>query len=94
MLRADGTAYVLGMVPPTESVAIPGVSFLSERRIQGALMGSNRFRVDMPRIIDLYLQGRVKLDELISARLPLTAINDGFAAMRSGEIARDVIVFD
>ena len=82
------------MVPPTESVAIPGVSFLSERRIQGALMGSNRFRVDMPRIIDLYLQGRVKLDELISARLPLTAINDGFAAMRSGEIAHDVIVFD
>jgi S-(hydroxymethyl)glutathione dehydrogenase / alcohol dehydrogenase len=94
MLRIDGTAYVIGMVPPTERVSVPAADFLSEKGIRGAMMGSNRFRVDMPRIIDLYLQGRIKLDELISARLPLTAINDGFAAMRSGEIARDVIVFD
>ena len=84
MLRPDGGAYVIGMIPPSQSVSIFGPAFISERRIQGALMGSNRFRVDMPRIIDLYLQGRVKLDELVSARLPLTAVNDGFAAMRAG----------
>ena len=58
MLRADGGAYVIGMVPPTDLVSIPGASFISEKRIQGAMMGSNRFRVDLPRMIDLYLQGR------------------------------------
>ena len=93
MLRADGAAYVIGMVPPTEVVSVPGSAFLSEKRIQGAMMGSNRFRVDVPRMIDLYLQGRIRLDELVSARIPLDAVNEGFAEMRTGAIARNVIVF-
>lgn len=94
MLRGDGTAYVIGMVPPTERVSLPAVDFLSEKGIQGAMMGSNRFRVDMPRIIDLYLQGRIKLDELVSSRIPLTEINEGFASLKSGQIARNVVVFE
>ncbi len=57
-------------------------------------MGSNRFRVDMPRYVDLYLDGRLKLDELVSARIPIEDINDGFAAMKTGEVARSVIMFD
>ncbi len=40
-----------------------------EKRLQGSAMGSNRFRVDMPRYIDLYLQGRLNLDELVSQRI-------------------------
>jgi Zn-dependent alcohol dehydrogenase len=64
-----------------------------ERRIQGSLMGSNRFRVDMPRYVDLYLQGRLKLDELVSARIGLDDVNEGFAAMRERSLARSVIVF-
>ena len=94
MLRADGAAYVIGMVPPTDLVSLPGAAFVSEKRIQGAMMGSNRFRVDMPRLIDLYLQGRIHLDELVSARIPLERINQGFADMKTGEIARSVIMFD
>ncbi len=94
MLRLDGTAYVIGMVPPTERVSVSAVDFLSEKRIQGAMMGSNRFRVDMPRIIDLYLQGRIKLDELVSHRIPLDQINEGFVELKSGQIARNVVVFD
>ena len=46
-------------------------------------MGSNRFRQDMPRYVDLYLDGRLKLDELVSARIKLEEVNDGFA--RSGQ---------
>jgi len=94
MLRPGGTATVIGMIPPDQSVELPGVAFLSEKRIQGSSMGSNRFRIDMPRYIDLYLQGRLKLDELVSARIRLEEINDGFAAMKTGEVARSVVIFD
>ena len=94
MLRKGGTATVIGMIPVGERVALPGSDFLQEKTIQGSSMGSNRFRVDMPRYVDLYLQGRLKLDELVSARIGLEEVNDGFAAMRRGEVARSVIVFD
>ena len=92
--RAGGTATVIGMIPIGQNVELPGVAFLSEKKIQGSNMGSNRFRVDMPRYIDMYMDGRLKLDELVSARISLDEINDGFAAMKTGEVARSVIVFD
>jgi len=70
------------------------VEFLMEKKLQGSNMGSNRFRQDMPRYIELYLDGRLKLDELVSARIGLDDINEGFAALTRGEVARSVIVFD
>ncbi|HEX7168007.1 MAG TPA: Zn-dependent alcohol dehydrogenase [Acidimicrobiales bacterium] len=94
MLRQGGTATVIGMIPIGQNVELPGVAFLSEKKIQGSAMGSNRFRVDIPRYVDLYLQGRLKLDELVSARIPIENIGDGFEAMKTGEVARSVIVFD
>ncbi len=56
-------------------------------------MGSNRFRTDMPRYIEFYLQGRLKLDELVSKRIKLEQLNEGFADMKGGNVARSVIVF-
>jgi S-(hydroxymethyl)glutathione dehydrogenase/alcohol dehydrogenase len=94
MLRRGGTATVIGMIPLGQNVELPGVDFLAEKRIQGSNMGSNRFRVDMPRYVDMYLDGRLMLDELVSARLPLEKVNDAFDAMKRGEVARSVIVFD
>ncbi|HZT66803.1 MAG TPA: Zn-dependent alcohol dehydrogenase [Acidimicrobiales bacterium] len=93
MLRRGGTATVIGMIPPGEMVKLPGVAFLGEKKIQGSTMGSNRFRVDMPRYVELYLQGRLKLDELVSARISLDEVNDGFRSLQGGETARSVIVF-
>jgi S-(hydroxymethyl)glutathione dehydrogenase/alcohol dehydrogenase len=93
MLRAGGTATVIGMIPFGTNIEIHGADLLSEKKIQGSNMGSNRFRVDMPRFIDLYLQGRLKLDELVSARITLDEINEGFATMKQGSVARSVIVF-
>jgi S-(hydroxymethyl)glutathione dehydrogenase / alcohol dehydrogenase len=93
MLRRGGTATVIGMIPLGQSVEIPGYELLMEKRLQGSNMGSNRFRVDMPRYIDLYLDGRLKLDELVSRRITLDEVNDGFDAMKTGELARSVIVF-
>jgi S-(hydroxymethyl)glutathione dehydrogenase / alcohol dehydrogenase len=93
MLRKGGTATIIGMIPEGERIELPGSEFLDEKKIQGSNMGSNRFRVDMPRYVDLYLSGRLKLDELVSARIGLDQINDGFDAMRRGEVARSVIEF-
>ena len=58
------------------------------------MMGENQFRVDMPNYVELYLNGTLKLDEMISARLPLDRVNEAFDSMRKGTAARSVIVFD
>jgi len=57
-------------------------------------MGSNHFRTDMPLYIDWYLAGKLKLDELVSAVMPLEEINKGFTALRSGEVARQLVTFE
>jgi S-(hydroxymethyl)glutathione dehydrogenase/alcohol dehydrogenase len=93
MLKPGGCATVIGMIPVGQSVELPGFAFLAEKKIQGSNMGSNRFRIDMPRYVDMYLQGKLNLDDMISARLPLDEVNSAFEAMKTGEIARDVIVF-
>ena len=94
MLRPGGTATVIGMIPPGQMVELHGVDFLAEKKIQGSMMGSNRFRVDMPRFVDFYLQGKLHLDDMISNRIALSDINGGMAALETGEIARSVIMFD
>ncbi|HEY5678448.1 MAG TPA: Zn-dependent alcohol dehydrogenase [Pseudomonadales bacterium] len=94
MLRNGGTATVIGMIPPGDMVSLHGPDFLFEKKIQGSMMGSNRFRVDMPRFVDLYLQGKLHLDDLVSSRIRLEDVNDAMAQLETGEIARNVIVFD
>ncbi len=94
MLRPGGTATVIGMIPPGEMVQLHGPDFLAEKKIQGSMMGSNRFRVDMPRFVDFYLQGRLHLDEMISKRIGLGDVTDALLALNTGEMARSVIVFD
>ncbi len=94
MLRRSGMATVIGMVPEGEMVEIHGADLIDDKMLRGSNMGSNRFRVDMPRFVDLYLDGRLKLDEMISRRISLEQINEGFDDMKAGEVARSVIVFD
>jgi S-(hydroxymethyl)glutathione dehydrogenase/alcohol dehydrogenase len=93
MLAFGGTATLVGMVPFGEKIELHGADFLRERKIQGSSMGSNRFRVDMPRLIELYMQGRLHLDDWISDRIRLEDINDGFRAMKEGKVVRSVIDF-
>ena len=93
MLERGGTATVIGMIPIGQKVELPGVDFLFEKKIQGSSMGSNRFRVDMPRYVDFYLAGKLNLDDLISRQLKLDEVNDAFDALATGEVARQVITF-
>jgi len=94
MLARGGTATIIGMPKPGTRLDIDPYALLHERRIQGSLMGSNRFPVDLPNLVNFYLQGRLKLDEMISQRIRLEQINEGFDELRRGELARSVIVFD
>lgn len=94
MLRPRGLSTIVGMIPLGTKIELHGFDFLQERRIQGSMMGSNHFTLDIPRLIDFHMQGRMKLDELVSQRLRLEDINDGFEAMQQGGIARSVILFD
>ena len=94
MLRPGGTTVVVGMIPLGISVEIPGVDFMYEKKLVGSLMGSNNFRTDMPRYADMYLQGRLKLDELVSARVGLEDVNKAFDEMQRGSVARSVLVFE
>ena len=94
MLRRGGTANVIGMIPIGQTVTLMGAAFLGEKRIQGSLMGSNRFPVDMPRLVDFYMSGKLKLDDMISQRIKLENVNEAFAEMKAGQIARSVIVFN
>jgi S-(hydroxymethyl)glutathione dehydrogenase/alcohol dehydrogenase len=94
MLRAGGTATIIGMIPEGVKIEIDGPSLLNERRVQGSNMGSNRFRVDMPRYVEFYRQGRLKLDEMVTQRIGLEDINSAFEDMNEGHVARSVITFD
>ena len=92
LLAKGGTATVVGVVPPGVKVALPGIDFLREKRVQGSLMGGVRPAIDIPRYVDLYMQGRLKLDELISRRRPLAEINEGLSDLAAGALARTVII--
>src|SRR6266699_70947 len=94
MLAPGGTATIVGMIPFGQKIELHGFDFLRERKIQGSSMGSNHFRVDMPRLVEFYMRGKLHLDDWISARLKLSEINEGFAAMKAGKTVRSVIVFD
>jgi S-(hydroxymethyl)glutathione dehydrogenase/alcohol dehydrogenase len=94
LLRRGGTLVVVGMPASGVTVAYePGGLANDGQRILGSKMGSTRLRVDVPKLVELYRQRRLKLDELISGRYPLAAINEAVAAVRRGEALRNVIVY-
>jgi S-(hydroxymethyl)glutathione dehydrogenase / alcohol dehydrogenase len=93
-LKRGGTATILGMMPLQHSVGLSAIDLLSGKKLQGAIMGGNRFPVDMPRLVDFYMRGLLDLDSIIAERIPLEGINDGFEKMKKGDSARSVIVFD
>ena len=94
MVRRGGTATIIGMIPVGTMVEIHGPELLAEKKLQGSNMGSNRFRVDMPRFVDFYLQGKLHLDDMISDRIRLQDVNEAFAQLETGQVARNVIMFE
>ncbi len=93
MIRNGGQATVIGMIPVGTTVEIDGTSLIYEKKLTGSNMGSNQFRTDMPRFVEMYLDGRLRLDEMVSKTIELEDINAGFEEMKTGEVARSVIAF-
>jgi S-(hydroxymethyl)glutathione dehydrogenase/alcohol dehydrogenase len=95
MVKKGGAAVLVGVMPFGAMLELPGLDIvLQGKRVLGSMMGENRFRIDMPRYVDFYLDGRLKLDEMISSRIKLSELNSAFDKMRKGEAARQVVVFE
>ena len=93
IVRPGGNAVILGKTNVQQKVSLRFGSLMGEKRIVRSSYGGARPRRDFPWLAQAYLDGRLKLDELISLRLPLERINDGFDAMRRGDVVRAVIEF-
>jgi S-(hydroxymethyl)glutathione dehydrogenase/alcohol dehydrogenase len=94
MLRHGGTATLIGIVPEDQPISLPGLPLLDERRLQGSHMGSAKYQIHLPMLVDLYLDGRLELDSLLADRIKLEDINAGYEELARGRLARSVVVFD
>lgn len=93
ILRRGGTATILGMIAPGGNVSLPGPTFLTGKKIQGSLLGSTRFPIDMPRLVQMYLDGLLDLDTMVAERIRLEDVNDALDKLRKGDSVRSVIEF-
>jgi len=88
-----GTCVVVGVSPAGTRLSIDPSLLLQQRILTGSSFGGGHQRTDVPMLIDLYMSGKYKLDELISRRLPLGELNRAFDLMLQGEVKRSVIVY-
>jgi S-(hydroxymethyl)glutathione dehydrogenase / alcohol dehydrogenase len=93
-LAIRGTATIVGVLPSDAMIEFPWMAIRPECKVQTSRMGSNQFRTDIPNYLEFYRQGRLDLDGMVSRRGRLGDINDAFRAMKAGEVARTVLLFD
>jgi Zn-dependent alcohol dehydrogenase len=94
LMKRNGATVLVGMPPSGVNATIdPGWLAADGQRIFGSKMGSARPAIDVPKVVELYRDGRLKLDELITERYPLERINEALDSSRSGAALRNVIVF-
>ena len=93
MTRRGGTVTVVGLVPGGSKISLPTDDLFYERRLQGSVMGSNDFKRDVPRYLEMWREGRLNLGDLVTQRIALDEVNEGFAAMAAGKHPRILIDF-
>jgi S-(hydroxymethyl)glutathione dehydrogenase/alcohol dehydrogenase len=93
-VRPGGQIIWLGKIDVAKDVSFRWGSMMQEKRIRRVSYGNTRPRRDFPLLARAYLEGTLLLDDLITRRITLEQINDGFAALKSGEAIRSVITFD
>jgi NDMA-dependent alcohol dehydrogenase len=93
MARRGGQAIIVGVPKMEQTMEIPIAMELlvNEKQVRGSWYGSSDVQRDVPRLVELYKQGSLKLDELVSRTIGLDGINDAFRAMEAGEVARSVV---
>ncbi|HET9213504.1 MAG TPA: Zn-dependent alcohol dehydrogenase [Gaiellaceae bacterium] len=93
-VRRGGMVVAVGLPPEGATADLPAPALVREEKVvTGSFYGSCRPHVDMPLVVDLYMEGRLDLDALVSRTYPLEQVNEAFAAMNAGEVARAVIRF-
>lgn len=93
-LAIDGTLVAIGVAPSTSETSLPAGEFsTSEKTLMSCLYGTSRPTRDIPLAVELYRQGRIKLDELVTHHFDLDSINDAVDTMNRGTDARGVVLF-
>jgi len=90
--RPGGMAVMIGAPPEGAELALDARTLFSDRTLAGTLGGGNVPQRDIPRIAELWRSGRLDLERLVSQRLPLERVNEAFAALEEGRLARSVVV--
>jgi S-(hydroxymethyl)glutathione dehydrogenase/alcohol dehydrogenase len=93
LVRPGGTAYVVGILPPRSEITVTRESLMGERRLMTSSGGTTVAARGIPVLVDLYRSGQLRLDEMISSRIPLERVDEAFAGLETGEAARTVVVF-
>ena len=92
MLGVGGGLYLVGVSKPEVGLDVNIFDAIGgQKRVQGVNFGSTNFKRDIPMYADLYLQGRLNLDDLVSKRIALRDVNDGYAALKDGSVNRVVV---
>ena len=92
-VRPGGTAVMVGVPPHGADVCIPAQPLFQDRTLMGTFYGAGRPRIDFPWLLDLYVEGRLKLDELVTKYRPLDEVNEAFEDMNAGVTARTILTF-
>jgi S-(hydroxymethyl)glutathione dehydrogenase/alcohol dehydrogenase len=92
MLGTGGGLYLVGVARPEINIDLNIFDAIGgQKSIRGVNFGSTNFKRDIPMYADLYLQGRMNLDDLVSKKIPLRDVNDGYAALKDGSLNRVVV---
>src|SRR6476661_1807628 len=92
MLSVGGGLYLVGVAKPDVGINLNIFDAIGgQKRVQGVNLGSTNFKRDIPMYAELYRQGRINLDDLVSKRIALRDVNDGYAALKDGSLNRVVI---
>ncbi|MFL5629474.1 MAG: Zn-dependent alcohol dehydrogenase [Ktedonobacteraceae bacterium] len=93
LIRPGGTVVVVGLSPKGSKVTLPAFDFISEKNIRGCFYGSSRFHADVPMILNRIQAGRMRIEGMVSHRVPLEELESAFNRLRNGDGARTILRF-
>jgi alcohol dehydrogenase len=92
--RRGGTTVTVGLPDPSRMLSIPALSLVAEERtLKGSYLGSSVPEHDIPRLVSRYLDGELPVDRLLTHRIELDDVNDGFDRLADGDAVRQAVVF-
>ncbi len=94
MTARGGVCTIVGVSPESARISLnPNIFTMMEKTLKGSYYGSTRPRIDMPRLLDMYMDGKLKIDELVSRTFPLEQVNEAYDVLKEGGVARSVVKF-